>query len=106
MRTFSIAALIMVFIAALSLPAFSKDEVENFSSDAATMKRIREQMGMPMRDIEAGKITVIELKTLMDKGTKVLVIDTRGRGTYNLSGTKIKGAVSIPLPETEANIPD
>jgi hypothetical protein len=56
-------------------------------------------------DAPVETISVGELKDLLASGKKVLVLDTRVRGNYEMSDVKIKGAVSLPLLEIEKNLP-
>lgn len=49
-------------------------------------------------------ITAEELKARMDRGDRIVVIDTRVRGTYAQSDIKIKGAIDIPLTEVDAHL--
>jgi rhodanese-related sulfurtransferase len=46
-------------------------------------------------------MTVQELKTRMDRGEDILVIDVRTGSEYTASKDKIKGALRIPLYELE-----
>ena len=48
-------------------------------------------------------ISVDELKAMMDRGTKVEVVDVRGREEYD--ETHIKGARSIPIRALEQRAP-
>lgn len=47
------------------------------------------------------RITVDELKAKLDRGEKVLVLDTRSPVQYSMSKVKIKGAVRIPYHEID-----
>jgi len=47
------------------------------------------------------RMTVQELKTKMDRGEDVLILDFRTGSEYTASKIKIKGAVRIPLHELE-----
>jgi hypothetical protein len=53
--------------------------------------------------MEVQRITVDELKAMMDMGEPVLVLDVRGSSGYATSSKKIKGAVYLD-PDDEVAI--
>ena len=52
---------------------------------------------------ETGRISVAELKELLDANRAVTIIDVRALDSYE---QKIKGALSIPLSQLEARLGD
>lgn len=48
------------------------------------------------------KTTIQELKTKLDNGENVVILDVRSRGSWRASDVKIKGAVRIPPDELRA----
>jgi rhodanese-related sulfurtransferase len=46
---------------------------------------------------EAPRITVQELKSKMDKGEEIVIIDVRTGLEYDRSKSKIKGSIRIPI---------
>lgn len=48
-------------------------------------------------DVE--RITPEELKVRLERGERIILLDTRSRGAWNASDEKIKGAVRIPTDE-------
>jgi rhodanese-related sulfurtransferase len=53
-----------------------------------------EYVGTPTTPDQVSRITVEELKSLMDSGAKVAILDVRPRESYDMG--HIKGAVSFP----------
>ena len=45
------------------------------------------------------KMTIHELKTKMDRGDNIFIIDVRAEGLYEESDIKIKNAVRIPFAD-------
>jgi hypothetical protein len=58
------------------------------------------------RQSEVGRITVDELKTKLENGEPVLIIDARSQSTYNWSDKQIKGAVRIDPSYVESHLKD
>lgn len=48
---------------------------------------------------EVQRITVDELKSRLDRGAKIVILDVRSRSSYGSSDVMIKGAVRIPPDE-------
>ncbi|MBI1910548.1 MAG: hypothetical protein HYS21_00940 [Deltaproteobacteria bacterium] len=51
------------------------------------------------RPDDVPRITAQELKSKLDRGENVVIIDVRSRGSYEASRVKIKGAIRIPPDE-------
>jgi len=66
---------------------------------AAIGRPNQEQAGSP----EVGRISVDELILLMSKKSPLVVIDVRGKDSYD---SKIKGALQIPVDEIEQHLKD
>jgi len=52
--------------------------------------------------MEVPRISVDELKTMMDKNDPVLILDVRGSAAYATSHRKIKGAVFLDPNDNDA----
>jgi len=48
---------------------------------------------------EVRRITVGELKSMIDHGAKIVILDVRSRSSYDSSDVMIKGAMRIPPDE-------
>jgi len=55
---------------------------------------------VPAIKAQVPRIRAQELKGLLDAGEKVVIVDTRARSSYEQQ--HVEGAISLPLPETEA----
>ncbi|MFQ6115325.1 MAG: rhodanese-like domain-containing protein [bacterium] len=52
--------------------------------------------------LEAPRITLQELKSILDQKTDVIIVDARGKNSFEQE--HIKGAISIPVEEVEARV--
>lgn len=57
-------------------------------------------------NVPAGRITIRQLKRMMDAKEEVVIIDNRKGGAYVGSTVKIKGAIHITVDELEAKMKD
>jgi len=92
-------AVLIIWMALLTaLPAFAQGE------DA------RSKQGAPAKaedeNVPPDRITIHQLKRMMDAKEEVVVIDNRTGSGYVGSTVKIKGALHIPVDELEAKMKD
>ena|SRR5262252_7370638 len=55
---------------------------------------------------QAGRITVDELKTKLEKGEPVVIIDSRSPMSYASSNKQIKGAIRVPPSDIGPHVKD
>lgn len=48
---------------------------------------------------EVQRVTVGELKSMIDRGARIVILDVRSRSSYDSSDVMVKGAVRIPPDE-------
>jgi membrane protein DedA with SNARE-associated domain len=64
------------------------------------IKLIRRQMFL--RDLRISRITPEELKTRMDEGDQVVVVDLRHSSDFDVSGVSIPGAIRVAVDEIDS----
>lgn len=52
--------------------------------------------------LEAPRITLQELKSILDQKTDVIIVDARGKNSFEQE--HIKGAISMPVEEVDARL--
>jgi rhodanese-related sulfurtransferase len=57
-----------------------------------------------VRDLEATRVTVDEVKERMDRGEQFTFVDTRNPQAWGGAETKLPGAVRVPADELEQHL--
>ena len=53
---------------------------------------------------EIERVTVDELKSLLDGGRELTLLDARAEGAYDSSDVKVKGSIRMPVAEIEGRL--
>lgn len=90
---------LIIFMALLTaLPALAHRDAGRDIQDAPA--RVGEE------NVPADRITIHQLKRMMDANEEVVIIDTRKGSAYVGSTVKIKGAIHIIVDDLEAKMKD
>ena len=57
-----------------------------------------------MKEVEATRVTVEEIKERMDRGEQFAFVDTRNPQAWGEAGTKLPGAIRVPADEVEQHL--
>ena len=92
MKTYNFRLAILIYFAALltGLPVYAQDTPAKQEDE----------------NVPADRITIRQLKRMMDAKEEIVIVDNRKGSAYLGSTVKIKGAIHITIDELEAKLKD